>query len=180
MVIPQFPTRLLKDSPIPGSNTAPATVASGGCARTSGAIGRSGTITGNVALGNGTHTVTLVNNSAITGNLSSGATGTAKLTVDHSKVSVAAGAPLHTSTATFSTGSSLTFRMTAPVALSAFGPLTLTYAVTGATRLVVKMNLGARGDGPAHWARRRLLAYPDLVMMHRQLTNLRTLAEASA
>jgi hypothetical protein len=76
-------------------------------------------------------------------------------------------------------GTSLTFRMTAPAAVRAFGPLTLTYALSGSapTRLVVKMNLGERGDGPAHWARRRLLAGPDLVMMHRQLTNLRDLAE---
>ncbi|GAA2632936.1 hypothetical protein [Paractinoplanes durhamensis] len=80
----------------------------------------------------------------------------------------------------FETGQALTFRMTAPGALLAFGPLSLTYALfpaPAATRLVVKMNLGARGDGVPQWARRRLLAWPDLVMMHRQLTNLRDLAE---
>ncbi|GIF22295.1 hypothetical protein BJ973_002619 [Actinoplanes tereljensis] len=76
-------------------------------------------------------------------------------------------------------GNSLTFRMTAPPAVRAFGPLTLTYALFGSapTRLVVKMNLGVHGDGPVHWARRRLLDWPDLVMMHRQLSNLRDLAE---
>ncbi|MEU4238434.1 hypothetical protein [Actinoplanes sp. NPDC026619] len=81
--------------------------------------------------------------------------------------------------AAFEPGESLTFRMTAPAAIKAFGPLTLTYALSGDTRLIVKMNLGVHGDSPAHWTRRRLLAWPDLVMMHRQLTNLRDLAEHS-
>jgi hypothetical protein len=83
----------------------------------------------------------------------------------------------------FAPDEQLTLTMTAPGALTAFGPLTLTYAVrdTGpaSTRLVVKLNLGEPGDSLPHRLRRRALAWGDLVMMHRQLTNLRRLAEAT-
>ncbi|WP_041832887.1 hypothetical protein [Actinoplanes sp. N902-109] len=69
-------------------------------------------------------------------------------------------------------------------ALVAFGPLTMTYAVStldaGSTRLVVKLNVGRRGDGQWRAARRRVLAWGDLVMMRRQLQVLRSLAEATS
>jgi hypothetical protein len=77
----------------------------------------------------------------------------------------------------------LTLRITEPMALAAFGPVTLTYAVRDAgagSRLVVKLNVGERGDGVLNGARRRLLAWGDLVMMRRQLLTFRTLAEATA
>lgn len=84
----------------------------------------------------------------------------------------------------FSPDEQLTLRMTAPKALALFGSLTVTYAVRPAgsagTRLVVKLNVGERGDGLLRRARRRALAYGDLFMMRRQLATLRRLAEASA
>jgi hypothetical protein len=84
----------------------------------------------------------------------------------------------------FSPDEQLTLRMTAPKALALFGPLTLTYAVRDAgsagTRLVVKLNVGERGEGLLRRARRRALAWGDLFMMQRQLTTLRGLAEATA
>lgn len=85
----------------------------------------------------------------------------------------------------FTPDEQLTLRMTAPRALAWFGPLTLTYAVRDSgstdTRLVVKLNVGERGGGGRlHGARRRALAWGDLFMMHRQLTTLRRLAEATA
>jgi hypothetical protein len=84
----------------------------------------------------------------------------------------------------FTPDEQVTLTMTAPKALTAFGPLTLSYALRdagpGRTRLVVKLNLGERGDSLPHRLRRRALAWGDLVMMHRQLTNLRTLAERSS
>lgn len=84
----------------------------------------------------------------------------------------------------FSPDEQLTLRMTAPKALALFGPLTLTYTVRDAgsagTRLVVKLNVGERGDNLLRRARRRALAWGDLFMMHRQLTTLRRLAEATA
>lgn len=83
----------------------------------------------------------------------------------------------------FTEDEQLTLRMTAPRALRWFGPFTVTYAVRdaagGGTRLVAKLNVGERGEGPLRWARRRALAWGDLVMMHRQLANLRALAERS-
>ncbi len=83
----------------------------------------------------------------------------------------------------FSPDEQLTLRMTAPRALALFGPLALTYAVrdTGSvgTRLMVKLNVGERGDGLLRRARRRALAWGDLFMMHRQLSTLRRLAEAT-
>jgi hypothetical protein len=72
----------------------------------------------------------------------------------------------------FAANEQITLRLTAPRALAVFGPLTLTYAVRDhpdGTRLIVKLLVGGR--------RKRLLAWGDLVMMHRQLTTLRRLAE---
>jgi hypothetical protein len=84
----------------------------------------------------------------------------------------------------FTPDEQLTLRMTSPRALALFGPLALTYAVRDAgstgTRLMVKLNVGERGDGFLHRARRRALAWGDLFMMRRQLTTLRRLAEAVA
>jgi hypothetical protein len=84
----------------------------------------------------------------------------------------------------FTPDEQITLRMTAPAALAAFGPLTMTYAVRDRdpthTRLVVKLNVGRRGDGLLHRARRRALSWGDLVMMHRQLAVLRGLAETTA
>ena len=82
----------------------------------------------------------------------------------------------------FSPGEHLTLRITAGRALTAFGPLTLTYAVRDApdgTRLVVKLNVGERGDGYLHRARRWVLTWGDLIMMHHQLATLRRLAESA-
>jgi hypothetical protein len=66
-----------------------------------------------------------------------------------------------------------------PNAARVFGPIALTYAVAplpdGGCRIVVKMLLGARG-----WPgrlRRAMLAVGDVVMMRKQLTTLRGLAE---
>ena len=84
----------------------------------------------------------------------------------------------------FTPDEQITLRLTAPAAVAAFGPLTLTYAVRDGdrthTRLVVKLNVGRRGDGPLHRARRWALSWGDLVMMHRQLTVLGRLAETTA
>ena len=66
-----------------------------------------------------------------------------------------------------------------PRAEKAFGPIALTYAVVpqpdGNSRIVVKMWLGARG-----WLgglKRAALVFGDAVMMRKQLTTLRDLAE---
>lgn len=81
----------------------------------------------------------------------------------------------------FAPGKHLTLRLTDPWALRAFGALVITYAVhpadDGHTRLVAKLNTGRLGDGPLHGARRAALAWGDLIMMRRQLLNLRDLAE---
>lgn len=83
----------------------------------------------------------------------------------------------------FTPDEQITLRMSAPAALSALGPVTMTYALrdgdVGHTRLVVKLNVGRRGDGLLRRARRWALSWGDLVMMHRQLTVLRGLAEAT-
>jgi hypothetical protein len=77
----------------------------------------------------------------------------------------------------------LTIRLTSPRALALFGPLAGTYAVreldATRTRLVVKLNVGLRGDNLLHRTRRWALAWGDLVMMHRQLRNVRHLAETT-
>jgi len=57
-----------------------------------------------------------------------------------------------------------------------FGPVGITYAIRPG-RLIAKLRLGRRGDGPLEAARRRALAWGDLVMMRRQLLTLRDLAE---
>ncbi|SDJ05341.1 hypothetical protein [Nonomuraea jiangxiensis] len=84
----------------------------------------------------------------------------------------------------FSPDDHITLRLTEPRAVARYGPLTLTYAVrdagSGATRLVVKLNLGERGDGLLPRARRQALAWADLCMMRRQLLTLRDLAEAAS
>ena len=67
----------------------------------------------------------------------------------------------------------LTLRLTDRWARRAFGDLAVTYRVTHG-RLVAKLVVSAR---PLSFARRRLLAWGDLVMMRRQL---RTLAELAA
>jgi len=64
-----------------------------------------------------------------------------------------------------------------------FGVLALTYQITprspGGSRLVVRLNVENR---PSPWrgARRTTLAWGDLVMMRRQLLNLKALAERDA
>jgi hypothetical protein len=84
----------------------------------------------------------------------------------------------------FTPDDQLTLTLTAPRALAWFGPVTITYAVRdsagGGSRLVAKLNVGDPGEGLALRARRRALAWGDLVMMHRQLHNFRRLAEATA
>jgi hypothetical protein len=83
----------------------------------------------------------------------------------------------------FAPDEQLTLTITAPRALAVFGPVTITYAVRdsgpGRSRLVAKLNVGDPGEGLAMRARRRALAWGDLVMMHRQLHNFRRLAEAT-
>ena len=60
-----------------------------------------------------------------------------------------------------------------------FGPVATTYAAepagTGSSRLVCRIVVGQAG--PLSWTRARLLAWGDLVMMRRQLLNLKRLAE---
>jgi hypothetical protein len=69
-----------------------------------------------------------------------------------------------------------------PRATRIFGPLSVTYAVRptspGRSRLVVR--LSTRATGLAGRARAEALAWGDLVMMRRQLLNLKHLAERSA
>lgn len=77
----------------------------------------------------------------------------------------------------------LTLRIVEPRALARFGPLTGTYAVRELdathTRLIVKLNVGVRGESLLRRVRRAGLAWGDLFMMHRQLATLRRLAEAT-
>ena len=84
----------------------------------------------------------------------------------------------------FDQDAQLTIQLRAPRALAMFGPLAGTYAVRELdathTRLVVKLNLGLRGDNLLHRARRGALVWGDLLMMRRQLRNVRHLAEATA
>jgi hypothetical protein len=62
-----------------------------------------------------------------------------------------------------------------------FGEVAATYAVAPAgpgTRLVARLAFGAGGPARRVWA--ELLAWGDLVMMRRQLLNLKGLAERDA
>ena len=83
----------------------------------------------------------------------------------------------------FAPGEHLTLRLTDPRALAVFGPLTITYAIRDGgpdtVRLVVKLLLGRRGDGALDAVRRRALIWGDLLMMRKQLHNLRDLAETA-
>lgn len=71
---------------------------------------------------------------------------------------------------------------THPAASRLFGTVAVTYAVepVDATtcRLVCRMVVSQRG--PFDWARARLLAWGDLVMMRKQFLNLKALAERDA
>jgi hypothetical protein len=63
-----------------------------------------------------------------------------------------------------------------------FGPVALTYAAEPdgpGSRIVCRIATAAAG-GPVAWARARALAWGDLVMMRRQLLNLKALAERDA
>jgi hypothetical protein len=77
----------------------------------------------------------------------------------------------------FATDDHLTLRLDSRAGLLAFGQVALTYAVRR-QRLIVKLNIGRRGDGLLPAARRHALAWGDLVMMRKQLLTLRDLAEA--
>ncbi|MFF0308600.1 hypothetical protein ACFYSC_14280 [Streptosporangium sp. NPDC004379] len=83
----------------------------------------------------------------------------------------------------FTPGRDMTLRMLPGPGRRLFGDLALTYDVrtddTGATRLVVKALLGAE-RGALNEARRRALAWGDLLMMRKQLLTFRTLAEHQA
>ncbi|WP_431782920.1 hypothetical protein [Streptomyces chumphonensis] len=74
----------------------------------------------------------------------------------------------------------LTVVLDKPRALRLFGGFALTYTVEEVaprvTRLVAKLVVGD-DDGVLGRLRRPLMAWGDLLMMHRQLTTLRTLAE---
>lgn len=67
------------------------------------------TITGILGLGNGTNILNLSNNAAISGGLTQSSGGILTLNVDHSSVTVTDKQILNTNSATFSTGSKLTF-----------------------------------------------------------------------
>jgi hypothetical protein len=79
----------------------------------------------------------------------------------------------------FEPGRSITVRHHGAV----FGEVVVTYRVTpagdGASRLVVKLAV-APPRGPIGWAGRAVLPAGDLMMMRRQLLNLRALAERDA
>ncbi len=79
----------------------------------------------------------------------------------------------------FEPNEELTLRMRSRAGLKLFGDFAISYTVRehgGQTRLVVKLLLGnAPGLFPA--ARRRALAWGDLLMMRRQLLTFRNLAE---
>jgi hypothetical protein len=79
-------------------------------------------------------------------------------------------------------GRHLTLLIDDPGALRLFGDFAISYAVTdagdGTTRLVAKLVLGDRTGFLGRW-RIPVLSWGDLLMMHRQLHNLRRLAERS-
>jgi hypothetical protein len=82
--------------------------------------------------------------------------------------------------ATFEVGHQWTGRTT-PRGDRLFGPTAMTYAAEPAgsgARIVVR--LAVRGDGPLRTARGYALAWGDLVMIRRQLLNLKGLAERHA
>jgi hypothetical protein len=71
--------------------------------------------------------------------------------------------------------------LTSPRGQRMFGPVAMTYAAEPAgpgSRIVVR--LAAAADGPLRRARAHALAWGDLVMMRRQLLNLKALAERDA
>lgn len=72
--------------------------------------------------------------------------------------------------------------VTHPAASRLFGRVAATYVVepidAGSCRLVCRMSVSQRG--PFDWMRSRLLAWGDLLMMRRQLLNLKALAERDA
>jgi hypothetical protein len=76
----------------------------------------------------------------------------------------------------FEPGVHVTMRLDDRLARVMFGPVGITYAI-GPGRLVAKLKVGRRGDGPLEAARRHALAWGDLIMMRRQLLTLRDLAE---
>jgi hypothetical protein len=76
----------------------------------------------------------------------------------------------------FEPGVHVTMRLDDRLGRAMFGPVGITYAI-GPGRLVAKLKVGRRGDGPLLAARRHALAWGDLVMMRRQLLTLRDLAE---
>lgn len=76
-------------------------------------------------------------------------------------------------------GADLTVELHPGAGLRLFGPVTVTYAVreaASATRLIAVVRV-AGGRGAVGAARRRALAWGDLVMMRKQLLTLRALAE---
>lgn len=76
----------------------------------------------------------------------------------------------------------LTLVLKDPRGLRLFGGFAVTYRVAdsgpGTTRLLAKLVVG-EGDGVLGVARKRTLAWGDLLMMRRQLLTLRKLAEAA-
>ncbi|GAA1354176.1 hypothetical protein [Saccharothrix algeriensis] len=77
----------------------------------------------------------------------------------------------------------LTIRMRSSTGLRLFGDFALTYDVRetapGRSRLVAKLLVGGPAGG-LHEARRRAIAWGDLMMMRKQLLTFRDLAEGSA
>jgi hypothetical protein len=83
----------------------------------------------------------------------------------------------------FAQDKDLTMRMRSAAALRLFGDLAISYTVAddgpGHSRLVAKLLLG-NAPGLFAEARRRALAWGDLLMMRRQLLTFRDLAERDA
>jgi len=71
--------------------------------------------------------------------------------------------------------------LTSPRGQRLFGPVAITYAAEpdgSASRIVCRLAVGV--DGPLSRLRAQVLAWGDLVMMRRQLLNLKALAERDA